>query len=787
MTGVTLLVARGVVRHHRRSLLGLTLLVALVGTVVLASAAGARRTATLLDRAQEATAARDLRVQVDADDKIPRVTDALEASPDVEAVVATTIFPVGNDSEYDFPLFGDPEGHLAVDIDRPVAIDGRLPDPNAGDEVAVNPRVADLLDLEVGSTMPVTAMTPDDRQALFEGRFDGYHGPELDLRVVGVFRPLDGLQGGAIAGPYGLVGPGFFSTHGDEVAGFPPVLTVRLEDRPGAADRVTALATEAAGGADVSTETAADFYADSLDRALHALTVGLVVFTLIAVAVGLVAAGQAVSRQVGAVTGVDEGLRALGLRRVDRAVAIAAAPVVAVVVGTVLAIAGSVAASPLFPFGLARDAEPDPGVRLDRLVTVVGAIALLVLLLALAAWRALRPPRGEVERERPPVADRVTRGLKLPATPSLALRMAFDPGRGRNTVPIRSAVTGAVIGVVGVIGVGVVVASLSALVDDPGRWGWNWSTAADITGPDMGRDQLAGVDGLDAAAVLDKTLVRMGDEEVSGYAIDPITGDTSFTLLTGRLPADDGEVALGRGTADALDVSVGGEVTAQGADGGEDVPLEVVGEVVIPLIDTPVPGEGALLTPAGLDAVRASDGFESLLLTYADGVDEAALEDRLTERLGLTFADYGRPTTPGDVANLDEVRSLTVGLGAFFVLVALLGVGHALTLSTRRRQGDFAVLRSMGFRRRQVHRSVALQAMTVVAVGLVIGIPVGLVAGRVSWRLMVESVGVVDDPSQPWRLLVAVVPLTLAAAAAIAAVPAWRAARRRPAQVLRSE
>ena len=56
------LVARSEVRSRWRALLGLALLVALVGTVALSAFAGARRTASALDRFVDTTQARDARI-----------------------------------------------------------------------------------------------------------------------------------------------------------------------------------------------------------------------------------------------------------------------------------------------------------------------------------------------------------------------------------------------------------------------------------------------------------------------------------------------------------------------------------------------------------------------------------------------------------------------------------------------------------------------------------------------------------------------------------------------------
>ncbi len=369
--------------------------------------------------------------------------------------------------------------------------------------------------------------------------------------------------------------------------------------------------------------------------------------------------------------------------------------------------------------------------------------------------------------------------------PLIGTRLALDPGRGRRAVPVRSAILGAAVGVLGVAGVAVVTSSLDALVDEPARWGWTWSSTPEMDDQDRVRDSIADDDRLAAAAFLDQAAVDLGDVEVTGNALEQLRGATELTLRRGAYPTGAGEVAVGRRTAEDLGLSIGDTVEASTPEGG--VELTVVGEVVLPINDNASPGEGVLLTPEGLDRVRSSDGFETLLLTYPEGVAGRDLERELEEDYELTFSSYSRASVPGDVSNLDGVRTMTVVLGGFFAVLAVVGLAHLLAISSRRRRVDFAVLRALGMRRRQIRRSVALQAVVITMVGLVLGLPAGLVVGRASWRLMVTDVGVVDDPTQPWALLVLVVPAVLVLSVAVAAVPAWGSGRRRPAAILRAE
>ena len=193
-------------------------------------------------------------------------------------------------------------------------------------------------------------------------------------------------------------------------------------------------------------------------------------------------------------------------------------------------------------------------------------------------------------------------------------------------------------------------------------------------------DRLAG------AAFLDQAYVDLGDAEVTGYAIDPLRGEIGLAVRGGRLPAGPHAVALGHRTSEHLGVGVGDTVRARTADGGDEATLTVVGEAVFPINDNALPGEGALLTPAGLDQVRGSDGFASLLLEYPPDADADRLEPELAEDSGLSFSAYSRPSLPGDVSNLDGARGVTLALGGFFAVLAVVGLAHALALSSRRRR-----------------------------------------------------------------------------------------------------
>ena len=64
---------------------------------------------------------------------------------------------------------------------------------------------------------------------------------------------------------------------------------------------------------------------------------------------------------------------------------------------------------------------------------------------------------------------------------------------------------------------------------------------------------------------------------------------------------------------------------------------------------------------------------------------------------------------------------------------AILALALTLTTSVRRRRRDLALLKTLGFTRRQLAATVAAQASIVALLGIVVGVPVGIVAGRSLW------------------------------------------------------
>ena len=142
---------------------------------------------------------------------------------------------------------------------------------------------------------------------------------------------------------------------------------------------------------------------------------------------------------------------------------------------------------------------------------------------------------------------------------------------------------------------------------------------------------------------------------------------------------------------------------------------------------------------------------------------------------------------PTAVVDLGHLATMPLVLAVFFGLLACATVAHALVTTVRRRRHDLAVLRSVGFTRRQSRIAIAWQATLLAVAGIVVGVPLGLITGRVIWRLVAEDFPVAYVPPVEAIAVLVVVPVALVVAQALAAGPAHAATRIRPAETLRAE
>lgn len=388
------------------------------------------------------------------------------------------------------------------------------------------------------------------------------------------------------------------------------------------------------------------------------------------------------------------------------------------------------------------------------------------------------------------------------------VRMAVDPGRGRTSAPVRSAIAGTILAVIALAATVTFSSSLDRLVETPRLYGQNWDLTVDAGFGAIPIEPAATrLRGLPEVAAFSGGLI--GELEIQGdsrvlpittIGIDPIEGNVTVTMLEGRAPQTTGEIALGTATLRDLRRRVGQTVGVASEIGL--LTMKIVGRAVFPQFGLgsfkPTGlGDGALTVATVLDAA-ADRGIEgpsyNVMMVDLQRDAPADASDRVFRAAvgGLPECDAGfcgasRDIRPGDVTNYARVRSTPVVLAGLLALLAVAAIAHALISSVRRRARELAVLKTMGFVRRQVYAAVAWQASTLAVIALAIGVPVGVFAGREVWGSFVDRLGVSPEPVIPMVTFLIGIAAALVVANIAAAIPGARAARLRPAVVLRDE
>jgi hypothetical protein len=511
---------------------------------------------------------------------------------------------------------------------------------------------------------------------------------------------------------------------------------------------------------------------------LHVVALWVVVGVSALVAILLIV--QLAARQVRNVNVDRETLRALGYEdrqfvaeaAIGTAILGAAAAVVAVVV--------AVAVSGLFPIGSLRVVEPDSGIRSDLAVVLIGGASIAITFVIAGVTTALRTSQRSRSpgRVRPGVPDLLA---STGAGPSLVNGVRFattSTGDGRSR-PYAAAL-GVIVGTAGVVGGLLVATSLVQLLDDPPLWGADYDalygnpftrTDRDLVTPAASDPDVAGL----TAATQES--VAIDGTDVSILAYESIRGGIVPVILDGRAPSAPDEIALGRILARDLDRSMNDTVTAVAADGTEHE-LRIVGYTVTPADG----GRGATMTFDALHSLIPEATRNLLLVNYRAGASRNEVQARL-ETVTYTLPDTD--TVPTSVRAFELVIPAAFALTIILALMVTAALSYHLASSVHRRTRDLAILRALGADRRQLRATVHWQACFVAAVGLVIGVPLGIGIGSRIHTAIANSLGVVPAVATPSLIVLAVVGGIIAIANLAAIAPARRATRAPGATILR--
>jgi hypothetical protein len=698
-----------------------------------------------------------------------------------------------------FELVGTLDGRF-FDQDRFTTTSGRSADPTRADEVMVNKVAAEALGYRVGQRITFGLYTGEQTESptFLTDPPVPWRSVVVRIVAVGVF-PDEVLQDDGDRLPRILVTPTLTRDITSSISYGQQGLVLRRgdDDIESFNRRVEALLPPGLSSSSVTSVT--EFHAQ---QAIQPVVLALSLFGLITGIAGLVLTGQALSARRRTDRFDDDVLRALGASDRDLTNAALGPPLVVSVIGTLLACAIATALSPLMPVGAIRAVEVERGFSID--VTAF-AVAIALIFLAPVLILAVRTGRGRGAGAVVPPAAVAHARPTLKIGVAQALR-ASDGTTGGGRV----AVAGAGVAVAAVVAATTFGACLTHLTSSARLYGWDWDIAA-IAGEGYGNlDETR----LDATLAADADIDLYSEVHIGADAIDgvpvPLLGiapDAELIppITRGRMIRHSREIVLGAATAAALGKDVGDEVEVRSIGGGRvSDSLTVSGIATFPTIgrtkaERTSLGVGAIVVPErvpgwDLDLIGtqvADLGPNMVFIRLVDGASVDAASTRLRTRLapvaGLAGVKVVGPQRPAEIVNARSIGGVPLVLGALLGAGAAVSLASAIAGSIRARRRELAVLKSLGFTPRQLASTVSWHATTIAVLGLAVGVPLGIIGGRMAWALFAAKLDVISEPAIPLSRLALLAAVAIVIANLAAAVPARRARRVEPALILRSE
>lgn len=250
-----------------------------------------------------------------------------------------------------------------------------------------------------------------------------------------------------------------------------------------------------------------------------------------------------------------------------------------------------------------------------------------------------------------------------------------------------------------------------------------------------------------------------------------------FSLAEGRPARGPDEAVAGQGLLDLLDVRVGDWVRM--TVGARPQILHIVGRSI-------EPENGGRVISTSLDTLRENDPeLRPTLyqLQLRPGADPGRVAAELTAA-GHGHLDVHAVTNPAD--GLSPLRGVVVGLIAVLALIGLIELLTAVGGTVREGERDLLALKAIGLSPRQITAvtvtATACTALAAVLAGTALGLPLAHWLIDVQGKSSGIGAGIARGPS---LLLLSLFGLAaVLGAAALAALPAGRAARRRLADTL---
>ena len=250
------------------------------------------------------------------------------------------------------------------------------------------------------------------------------------------------------------------------------------------------------------------------------------------------------------------------------------------------------------------------------------------------------------------------------------------------------------------------------------------SAAAGAVGDEL---KLIGRDG--------KVISTKGGSSI-GASVDP-KNDARFTPLTltsGKWPVGNGEIAIDQRTSQKAHYAVGDTIAVAADDGARDFEItgiakfasaSSIGASTIAIFDL----------PTAQDVFNKRGQLDEIQVAAKQGVTPEKLVNEIRPVLPATAkVKTAAAQTAEAVDDVNEgvgvFQKILLAFGAIALFVGAFVIANTLSITIAQRMREFATLRTIGSSRRQVLRSVMLEALVVGVVASVTGLVFGLAIAK---------------------------------------------------------
>ncbi len=229
----------------------------------------------------------------------------------------------------------------------------------------------------------------------------------------------------------------------------------------------------------------------------------------------------------------------------------------------------------------------------------------------------------------------------------------------------------------------------------------------------------------DTAQIIGDDRKPLGDGPYFGSGFDASTPGadklTPFRLDDGRWATAPGEVVIDQASAEKEDVALGGSVEI--ATRGEARKFDVVGIATFADVKSIGTATFAIFDLDQAQALFAKDGYDRILVAGDRSGLAAAAGDGAQIR---SAAADDRFDLDGLSSFVDILRTILLAFAGVALVVGAFTIFNALSIAVAQRTRELGLLRMVGASRRQVRRTVLIEALAIGLGASVLGIGVGL-------------------------------------------------------------